>query len=259
MQSRWELSRLLRRSKVHVAQAFDFYANLMLIPAAKLARVPVVIGSQRQLGDLLTPAQFRAQIAIFRWCDRIVCNSSAAADRLEKAGVPARKLVVIGNGLPPEIFARKAPALPRRDGILRVGMIARMNAVYKNQGRFLQAAARLTGKLSGVEFVLVGDGPLRADFERQAADLGLGSRVQFVGDRRDIPEILASLDVSVVPSTSESLSNVMLESMAAGVAVVATSVGGTVNSAEMIGQCWLLRTTTRHSPPDLSGFFRTNH
>lgn len=226
MQSRWELSRLLRRSRTTVAQAFDFYANLMLIPAARLAGVPVVIGSQRQLGDLLTTAQFRAQMTMFRWCDRVVCNSSAAADRLEKAGLPAHKLVVIGNGLPPEMFERKAPALPQREGILRVGMIARMNAVYKNQGRFLRAAVRVAAKLSAVEFVLVGDGPLRADLERQATDLGLGSRVQFVGNRRDIPEILASLDVSVVPSTSESLSNVMLESMAAGVAVVATSVGG---------------------------------
>ena len=61
-----------------------------------------------------------------------------------------------------------------------------------------------------------------------AADLGLQSRVRFLGDRRDIPAVLASLDVSVVPSASESLSNVMLESMAAGVPVVATAVGGNI-------------------------------
>jgi glycosyltransferase involved in cell wall biosynthesis len=228
IRSRWRLMRHLQKSEFAVAHAFDFYANLMLIPAAKLARVPVVIGSHRQLGDLLTPAKFRAQLAVFRWCDRVVCNSQAAADHLLEAGLPAHKLVVIGNGLPPEAFAKTAPALERREGTLRVGMIARMNAVYKNQGGFLRAAARLTERFPSVDFVLIGDGPLRPDLERQAASLGLQSRVRFLGDCRDIPAILASLDLSVVPSISESLSNVMLESMAAGVPIVATAVGGNV-------------------------------
>ena len=218
--------RHLRKSEIAAAHAFDFYANLTMIPAAKLARVPVVIGSQRQLGDLLTPAQFRAQLEMFRWCDRVVCNSRAAADRLLQAGLPGKKLIVIGNGLPPEAFAANTAAFERREGVLRVGMIARMNAGYKNQGGFLRAAARLGRRFSNVEFLLVGDGPLRAELEREAAEIGLQNRVRFLGDRRDIPAILASLDVSVVPSASESLSNVFLESMAAGVPVVSTSVGG---------------------------------
>jgi glycosyltransferase involved in cell wall biosynthesis len=226
MQSRWRLMRYLRTAEIAVAQAFDFYANLTMIPAAKLAGVPVVIGSHRQLGDLLTPAKFRAQLAMFRWCDRVVCNSRAAADHLSQAGLPAHKLVVIGNGLPQEMFSATMPALERSEGVLRVGMIGRMNAAYKNQVGFLRAAARLGARFSHVEFVLVGDGEQRPELERQATELGLQSRVRFLGDRRDIPAILASLDISVVPSTSESLSNVMLESMAAGVPVVATAVGG---------------------------------
>jgi glycosyltransferase involved in cell wall biosynthesis len=56
--------------------------------------------------------------------------------------------------------------------------------------------------------------------------LGLRDRVDFLGDRRDVPAVLATLDISVLPSASESLSNVILESMAAGVAVVAANVGG---------------------------------
>lgn len=228
IRSRWQLMRHLRKLEIAVAHAFDFYSNLTLIPAAKLARVPVVIGSHRQLGDLLTPAQFRAQLAIFRWCDRVVCNSRAAADRLLQAGLPGHKLVVIGNGLASAAFAETAPAMERREGILRVAMIARMNAGYKNQGGFLRAAARLAQTFSNVEFLLVGDGPLRPQLERQAAELGLESRVRFLGDRRDIPAILASIDVSVVPSASESLSNVILESMAAGVPAVATAVGGNI-------------------------------
>jgi glycosyltransferase involved in cell wall biosynthesis len=76
------------------------------------------------------------------------------------------------------------------------------------------------------EFVLVGDGPLRQEFETECQALEMGERVRFLGDVRDIPAILASLDVSIVPSDSESLSNVILESMAAGLPVIATRVGG---------------------------------
>jgi L-malate glycosyltransferase len=226
IRTRWRLARHLRRLGVAVAHSFDFYTNLTMIPAAHLARIPVVIGSHRQIGDLLTPAQFRVQLAAFRICDRVVCNSQAAADRLVQAGLPERKIAVIGNALPTEAFAETVPALPRIEGILRVGMIARMNAAYKNHRGFLQAAGRLSARFPHIDFVLVGDGPLRPELERQASDLGIANRVQFLGDRRDITAVLASLDISVVPSSSESLSNVMLESMAAGVPVVANSVGG---------------------------------
>lgn len=226
IRSRWRLMRCLQKLEIAVAHAFDFYANLTLIPAAKLAGVPLVIGSHRQLGDLLTPAQFRAQLMMFRWCDRVVCNSHAAADRLLQAGLPEYKVVVIGNALPPAAFAETAPAVPRADGILRIAMIARMNAAYKNHGGFLRAAERLSSKRPNVEFLLAGDGPLRQDLERDAARMDLQGRVKFLGDRRDIAAVLASVDLTVVPSTSESLSNVMLESMAAGVPVVATAVGG---------------------------------
>ncbi len=95
----------------------------------------------------------------------------------------------------------------------------------KNHSLLLRAAARLQTTNPNVECILVGDGRLRPELEREAASLGLGDRVKFLGDRRDVPAILASLDVSVLSSDSESLSNAVIESMAAGVPVVATSVG----------------------------------
>src|SRR5262249_11863391 len=79
---------------------------------------------------------------------------------------------------------------------------------------------------------LVGDGPLRPTFEKLALDSGIAERVRFLGDRRDICEILASIDVTVLTSRSESLSNVILESMAAGGPVVANRVGGNVELLE---------------------------
>lgn len=231
LRSRLNLSRHLRSRHVQVAHAFDFYANLTLIPAAHFVRVPVIIGSHRQLGDLLTPAKFRAQTTAFRWCDAVTCNSQAAADRLAAAGVPHEKLAVIGNALLPAALEPAPAALPRRPDTLRVGMVARMNAHYKNHVGFLRIAAQIHQCMPDVEFLLVGDGSLRPELEQQAAALGLGDRVVFLGDRRDIPAVLASMDVAVLTSDSESLSNAILEAMAARLPVVAYNVGG---NAELV-------------------------
>ncbi|MBZ5679220.1 MAG: glycosyltransferase [Acidobacteriia bacterium] len=231
--TRYRLGRYLRRYEIAIAHAFDFYTNLALIPAARLSGIPVVIGSQRQMGDLLSSAKAQSQIAAFRFCDRVVCNSQAAANRLVDQGVERRRVVLIGNGLSPEVFLSAHPALPPREGLLRVGMVARMNTRSKNHRLFLHAAARIAPRFPGVEFTLVGDGPLRAELESEAQVLGLGAQALFLGDRRDVPAVLTSLDITVLPSDSESLSNAILESMAAGVPVIASDVGG---NSELVGQ-----------------------
>lgn len=218
----------LRTHRADVAHAFSFYSNILMIPMARVAGVAVVIGSHRQFGDLLTPLQFRAQNAVFRLCDRVVCNSRAAADRLIRHGLSAKKVVVIPNAVSPEIFraaySRDRSQLP---AVAKIGMIARMNSRAKNHDLFLRAAARLRLRYPNARFLLVGDGPLRQEFERTAQKLGLGSQVTFLGERRDIGAVLAGLDVSVLTSSSESSPNAITESMAAGLPVVSTCVGGT--------------------------------
>jgi glycosyltransferase involved in cell wall biosynthesis len=226
LRTRYRLARYLRHSEVAIAHAFDFYTNLVLIPAAKLGRTSVIIGSQRQLGNLLTPLQRLAQLAMFGLADCVICNSKAAAIKLIEQGLSEDKLRVIGNGLQPSAFSDAEPLLAPRAGLFRIGMIARMNARFKNHRILLSVAARLKARQRNFEVVMVGDGPLRPELESFARQLGVREFVHFLGDRRDIPSILASLDVTVLPSASESLSNAILESMAAGVPVVATKVGG---------------------------------
>jgi glycosyltransferase involved in cell wall biosynthesis len=229
-----KLVRFLRRSHIEVAQSFDFYTNLMLIPAAHLAGVPVVMASQRQLGDLLTPMQRRVQNFVFRLADCVVCNSLAAADQLAREGLPNTKLAVISNGLPPAAFEEALPALPPQPGVMRIGMIARMNERAKNHALFLRAAAGVARRFPLAEFVLVGDGPFRTEWEELAQQLGIGPRTRFLGERSDITSVLAALDVVVSPSRTESLSNAILEAMAAGRPVVATQVGG---NPELVRDC----------------------
>lgn len=174
----------------------------------------------------MTRAQFAAQRFAFHFCDRVVCNSKAAAESLVKAGLSRRKIEIIPNGLPEAAFTPVAPAIPKPNGVVRIGMIARMNDRVKNHPAFLRAAARLSPKFSRLEFLLVGDGSLRPGLEKMTRELSLSERVIIAGERQDIPAMLASMDISVLISGSESLSNVILESMAAGVRLVATEVGG---------------------------------
>ena len=126
------LARHLHAHGVSVAHSFSFYSNIIMIPVARMAGVPIVIGSHRQLGDLLTRLQFNAQTALLQLCDRIVCNSQAAAEQLATRGLSPNRLVVIPNAVSPEIFGvghtRKQSS---RASIVRVGMIARMSAAGK--------------------------------------------------------------------------------------------------------------------------------
>jgi len=225
--SRAALARYLRHEKLSVAHSFDFYTNLMLLPVARLAGIPVRIGSMRQLGDRLSPAQTKALTWVLRWfSDRIVCNSRAAASRLIDLGIPAHKPVVIPNALPAECFLPAQPAQARTGKTLRIGLVARMSEKVKNHPALLRAAAILLKDFPELEIVLAGDGRLRPELEKMANDLGISASVHFLGERRDIPAVLASLDISVLTSFSESLPNAILEAMAAGLPVVSTRVGG---------------------------------
>jgi glycosyltransferase involved in cell wall biosynthesis len=230
LRSACALAQHLRENSVEIAHSFSLYSNLLMIPIARMAGIAVVIGSQRQLGDLLTPRQRRAQNVCFRLCDRVVCNSRAAAESLlgrNKEDMENTKVVIISNAVSQECFdagdaSRKRPA----GTIPTIGLVARMNTRAKNHELFLFAAARLVGRQLPVRALLIGDGPRRVELEELAHRLDLADCVTFLGERRDVPHLLANLDILVLTSSSESSPNVIAEAMAAGVPVVATRVGG---------------------------------
>ena len=235
---RLRLARDLRAQRIDVLHCHGFYANVFAIPAAWLARVPVILASVRDSAGriLWTPAQQRAQRAICRMAHGVLVNAQAVGDVLAQSGYDPAKLHVVFNGvemLPqPSASAgrvRRELALPADAPLVAtVTRLERAAGVeFKGIGCFLDAVARLTRRHPRVRFLIVGDGHCRAELEARSKALGLERVVLFTGVRRDIPDILRELSVSVLPSLTEGLSNSLLEALACGVPVVATRVGGT--------------------------------
>jgi glycosyltransferase involved in cell wall biosynthesis len=159
---------------------------------------------------------------------RYVAVSRDTARRLRtEFRVPERRVRVVPNGIRvPAEAVRPDPALraeiagsAERPLVLAVARLERQ----KGHRFLLEAAVRIPG----ATFALAGDGPARAELEACARELGVADRVVFLGRRSDVPRLLASCDVFVLPSLWEGLPLAALEAMAAGVPVVATAIGGT--------------------------------
>ena len=241
----WRFAQALRRNHTQIVHSYNFYANMFSLPAAKLAGVPGIVASIRDMGVYLSPMKLRAQKLVCRLADRIVVNAGAIRDWLVEQGYDPRKIVVIRNGVDTSRFvARDDGTALRREldlpaGVPLVVLLARLNPT-KGIEDFLQAAVKVREMHPDAWFLAVGecftrnadgqivvDSAYRRALEDRAASLGLADRMRFTGLRKDVPQVLAAAAVSVLPSISEGISNTLLESMAAGVPVVATRVGGT--------------------------------
>ena len=231
------LARHIVRSRIEIVHAYSFYGNVFAIPPARLAGAPVVIASIRDRGPYLTPMQTRVQQYVCRLATRVLVNADAVKDWLLDQGYDPARIVVIRNGVDLSRFDRRVdPDAIRHElglapSVALVTVVSRLNYL-KGLEHFLEAAAILAVRFPTLHFLVVGEaGPPDAEYltvlTRLADRLGIGSRVRFTGLRSDVPAVLASSTVSVMPSLNEALSNVVLESMAAGVPTVATRVGGT--------------------------------
>ena len=205
-----------------VVHTCDLYANIFGLPGAALAGVPVRIANRREIvtGDK-SPAKLRTQRLAYRAAHAVVANSSAARDQLVREGVPADRLRLVPNGLDPVRFA---PAPPRRD-IRRIVMVANLRP-EKGHDTLLAAAPRILERYPDASFTFVGEGPQRGKLEMLVRALGIGERVRFLGESRDVAPILARHDLYVLPSRSEAFPNALIEAMATALPVVATDVGG---------------------------------
>ena len=239
---RLKFARDLRRKAIDVVHSYGFYANTFAVPAAWAARTPVVIAAIRDTGEMLTRAQRLVQKQICRLADCVLVNADAIRRWLIGQGYAAEKIHVIRNGImPPQPAERDAAIRVRRSlglaaDVPLIGVLSRLNKM-KGVEYFLEAAAAMgqrarIGRARNARFLIIGDGGHRKELEQYAARLGLGERVLFTGFRTDVSDVLSALDISVLPSLSEGLSNSLLESMAAGLPVIATNVGGNPEALE---------------------------
>jgi glycosyltransferase involved in cell wall biosynthesis len=243
------LARHLIRNRIQILHSYNFYSNVFAIPAARLAGTPVVVASIRDTGVYLTSPKKALQKWICRFATHILVNAEAVRRWLVEEGYPADKITVIGNGIDLERFAQKPGGTRLREElglpsqVPLVAVLSRLNPL-KGIESFLSAAVIVARRFPDARFLIVGDGfsikdgaivhddTYRREMTRYAARLGLEGRVVFTGFRLDVPSLLSEVAVSVLPSLSEGLSNTLLESMAAGVPVVATRVGGNPEAIE---------------------------
>lgn len=238
----------LRKNRTEIMHAYNFYSLVFAIPAAKLAGVPVIIASIRDRGVYLTKTQQLLQKFVCRMADSILVNADSIRDWLLEQGYQQHKITVIKNGVdlaPYEeinINRYNGSSIREDRGIAEnaslVVMLARLNR-HKGVADFMRAAALVRDEHPDARFLIVGKAsldslktdPHGSSDHQQWLDLRQELRLEntlfFCGHRSDVPRILSQAAVSVLPSHSEGLSNTLLESMAAGVPVVATRVGGT--------------------------------
>lgn len=254
----WRLVLLLRRLKPAVVHSRN-WATFDAVLAARIARTPAVVHGEhgRDITDPNgeNPRRRRIRRACAPLVDRFVVVSRDLQRWLvEDVRLPARKVITIQNGVDVSRFGIGSSAEARqRLGIsgdrLVIGTVGRLDPV-KDQAGLIEAFSRLRGKHSEALLVIVGDGPCRERLAELTARLGLQDRVLLLGERRDIPEILMALDVFVLPSVAEGMSNTVLEAMASGLPVVATRVGG---SPELVEEGLTGRLVAPLDPTALAG------
>lgn len=231
-----QLSRLIllsKSKKVDIIHTFFEKSEVMGWLTALLSGIPIWVTSRRDLG--FKRKQIYSKIFKFAAadCKRCIANCHAVRDQVVKEeALSENKIEVIYNGLDPSLhrepvndnFLRKE--LRIKNDIPLIGIVANFYLKIKGHQYFLMAAKSILAKIQNVEFLLIGEGPLRQFYEEMALELGINNKVHFLGRRGDISGILANLNISISSSISEGFSNVILESMAASKPVVATNVGG---------------------------------
>jgi glycosyltransferase involved in cell wall biosynthesis len=160
----------------------------------------------------------------------VIANSEAVAQPLRQFGFPSDRLLLFRNGVDLDRFSsaggeaiRQEWKIPKEVPLL--GCIGRLSSL-KGQDDLLRAAAILRDQGLSFRLALIGSGRIESELRQLCRALELDERVIFAGQRQDIPEVIAALDLAVQPSISEAMPNSVLEAMAARKAIVATATGG---------------------------------
>ena len=230
----WGMVSLIRRESPQIVHTHLFKSDFHGRLAARIAGVPVVVSTLHSIDPW---AQERSLGRLYGWTARFADRVIAVSEDVRRfhatyTGIPEEKLVTIENGVDIHRFAGLESSgravrkeLDFDNAALVFGVVGRLTPP-KDHSTFLKAATLILKKVPKARFLIVGEGPLRKDLEVQAQKTGLGNAVIFTGLRKDVPAVLAALDVLVFSSLWEGLPVALLEGMAAARPIVATTVGG---------------------------------
>jgi len=232
----WRLAGEFRRRKLDVVHTHLWGGNLWGRLAARLAKVPIVVTTEHNL-DSWKP---RSYMWLDRWLAGFATSLVAVSQQVrgfyESHRVGIGRWQVIYNGvdvqaMPPRGRRAAYAALGIGADAVVVGWIGRFVGA-KAPERFVDAMAVACHAEPRLRALMIGDGPLREQTAAYLAERGLADRVILTGLRKDVPELLAGMDLLAFSSEREGLSIAMLEAMAAGVPIVATRVGGNTELIE---------------------------
>ncbi len=231
----FRLTRIIRQYRPHIVHTRNWGA-IEAVAAAKLAGVPVVIHSEHGYElDMFAGLPLRRRLfrrSAYAMTDAIFAVTRELRDfHARQAWIHPERMGVIYNGVDTRRFAlcretrlavREELGLPEQSFV--VGSVGRLVPI-KDHPTLLKAAALLSGSGIDLRVLLVGSGPERERLQGRATG-ALEGRVCFAGDSDRVPELLNAMDVFVLPSLNEGMSNTLLEAMACGLPVLATNVGG---------------------------------
>lgn len=230
-----KLTRVLREHRVDIVHSHVWPANVWGRVVGRANRVPHLVVTEHNVDLWKRWPHFLVDRALARITDRIACVSRAVqAFYRDTVGIPERKLEYLPNGIDTSLYAAPGNGLGESRAGLALGLGSDHHVVtivarllpQKNHHCLLQAVALWRAKDPLARCLVVGDGALREELEERARSLGVRDVVLFLGERRDVPRILAASDVVTLSSVHEGMPLAVLEGMAAGKPAVVTDVGG---------------------------------
>ncbi len=216
-----DIAGYIRRHRIQIVHTWDFPLTTYAIPIARLATPALAVSSQRSERSLI-PAGYRRLLPVIdRLAHAIVVNCKFLERQLIGQGVPAAKIEVCYNGVDVERFRPVPGAHP-----LTVGVVCALRP-EKNLTLLVDAFAMVRDAAPGARLVIVGEGTELELLRERARDAGIAAICHFEPATANVADWLRCIDIFVLPSRSEALSNSIMEAMASGCCVLASAVGGT--------------------------------
>ncbi len=226
------LIRYIRRHRIRLVHSFDVPLNIFAGPFARLAHSPVVLSSQRAHRNL-TPGMYTRLLRVTdQMVDGIVVNCEhMRAHLIDDERVPPSLIHLCYNGIDLAVFhPERAPALPHEDTVV-IGVVCALRP-EKGLADLIEAFARVHRNHANTRLLIVGSGPMLGELDALAESLGVRAWCRFEPKTADVAPWMRSMDIFVLPSLSEALSNSLMEAMACGCCCVASRVGG---NPELLG------------------------